>query len=148
MVLPHRPLKPQELVHPPKMGRYIRHILLHLHLTCGLLNDSASAHSDVQRPRHNLRDRNTTGLLHIRPGLRHMLGPLSEVFGRVYVLQLSNAWYFAWNLGCGFARNKEEMLVFRFFSGIGRSAPLAIGVGVLRLEISILRRFTPATDQI
>jgi hypothetical protein len=56
-----------------------------------------------------------------------LLGPLSEVFGRVYVLQLSNAWYFAWNLGCGFARNKEEMIVFRFFSGIGGSAPLAIG---------------------
>jgi MFS family permease len=56
-----------------------------------------------------------------------LLGPLSEVFGRVYVLQLSNTWYFAWNLGCGFARNKEEMTVFRFFSGIGGSAPLAIG---------------------
>jgi MFS family permease len=29
-----------------------------------------------------------------------LLGPLSEVFRRVYILQLSNAWYFSWNLGC------------------------------------------------
>lgn len=48
------------------------------------------------------------------------LGPLSEVFGRVYVLQVSNAWFFAWNLGCGFARNKGGMMLFRFLNGIGR----------------------------
>lgn len=69
MVLPHRPLEPLELVHPPKMGRYIRRILLHLHLTYGLLNDSASAQQDVQRPRHNFRDRNPTGPLHFRASL-------------------------------------------------------------------------------
>jgi MFS family permease len=60
------------------------------------------------------------------------LGPLSEIFGRVRLLQLSNVFYFVWNLGCGFAQNKAEMLVFRFLSGIGGSAPLAIGGGVLR----------------
>ncbi len=60
------------------------------------------------------------------------LGPLSEVFGRVRVLQLSSLLYLAWNLGCGFAQNKEEMIVFRLLSGIGGSAPLAIGGGVLR----------------
>jgi MFS family permease len=59
------------------------------------------------------------------------LGPLSEVFGRVYVLQLSNLFYLAWNLGCGFAQNKAEIIVFRLLSGIGGSAPLAIGGGVL-----------------
>ncbi|KAL8817229.1 MAG: hypothetical protein Q9223_003896 [Gallowayella weberi] len=59
------------------------------------------------------------------------LGPLSEVFGRVYVLQISNLFYFVWNLACGFAQNTPEMIVFRFLSGIGGSAPLAIGGGVL-----------------
>lgn len=60
-----------------------------------------------------------------------LLGPLSEVFGRVYTLQLSNLFYFAWNLACGFAQNTPEMIVFRFLSGVGGSAPLAIGGGVL-----------------
>ncbi len=59
------------------------------------------------------------------------LGPLSEVYGRCWVLQLSNMFYLAWNLGCGFAQNSGEMLTFRFLSGLGGSAPFAIGGGVL-----------------
>ncbi|KAF2131832.1 MFS general substrate transporter [Dothidotthia symphoricarpi CBS 119687] len=59
------------------------------------------------------------------------LGPLSEVYGRVLVLQLSNLFYLAWNLGCGFAQNKGQLMAFRFLSGLGGSAPLAIGGGVL-----------------
>ncbi|KAI4094394.1 MAG: hypothetical protein L6R37_007244 [Teloschistes peruensis] len=59
------------------------------------------------------------------------LGPLSEVFGRVYVLQLANLFYFVWNLACGFAQNTPEMIIFRFLSGVGGSAPLAIGGGVI-----------------
>lgn len=62
------------------------------------------------------------------------LGPLSEVFGRVRVLQLSNLFYLVWNLACGFAQNKAEIIVFRLLSGIGGSVPLAIGGGVLRWE--------------
>jgi len=61
-----------------------------------------------------------------------VLGPISEVFGRFYALQLSNMFYIAWTLGCGFAQNKPQIFVFRFLSGIGGSAPLAIGGGVLR----------------
>ena len=60
-----------------------------------------------------------------------LLGPMSEVFGRVRVLQLSNLFYLVWNLGCGFTRNKEEMIVFRLLAGIGGSAPMAVGGGVL-----------------
>ncbi|KAJ4358612.1 uncharacterized protein N0V89_003196 [Didymosphaeria variabile] len=59
------------------------------------------------------------------------LGPLSEIYGRVIVLQLANAFYFAWNLACGFAQNKGQLMAFRFLSGLGGSAPLAIGGGVL-----------------
>lgn len=58
-------------------------------------------------------------------------GPLSEMYGRVPLLQLGNLFYFVWNLACGFARSGPEMLAFRFLSGLGGSAPLAIGGGVL-----------------
>ena len=59
-------------------------------------------------------------------------GPISEVFGRSRVLQLSNLFYLCWNLGCGFAQNKVEFFIFRFLAGIGGSAPLAVGAGVIR----------------
>ncbi|KAJ7593505.1 MFS polyamine transporter [Mycena floridula] len=59
------------------------------------------------------------------------LGPLSEIYGRTRVLQASNLFYLVWNLGCGFAQNKEELIAFRFLSGLGGSAPLAVGGGTL-----------------
>jgi multidrug resistance protein len=59
------------------------------------------------------------------------LGPMSEVYGRVPVLQLSNLFYLVWNLACGFAKTGPQILVFRFFAGLGGSAPLAIGGAVL-----------------
>ncbi|EON60865.1 hypothetical protein W97_00075 [Coniosporium apollinis CBS 100218] len=60
-----------------------------------------------------------------------VLGPLSEIFGRVVVLQSANMFYLVFNTACGFARTKEEMLAFRFLSGLGGSAPQALGGGVL-----------------
>jgi MFS family permease len=59
------------------------------------------------------------------------LGPLSEIYGRVVVLQVANLFYLAWNLACGFAQNSGQLMAFRFMSGLGGSAPLAIGGGLL-----------------
>ncbi|THC97100.1 hypothetical protein EYZ11_003418 [Aspergillus tanneri] len=59
------------------------------------------------------------------------LGPLSEIYGRVIVLQLANLFYLVFNIACGVAQNKAQMIVFRFLAGLGGSAPLAIGGGVL-----------------
>lgn len=70
------------------------------------------------------------------------LGPLSELYGRSVVLQVSNLFYLgkcivilrrtwlnldeAWNLGCGFAQNKSQLIAFRFLAGLGGSAPLSV----------------------
>ncbi|KAL4865826.1 hypothetical protein BDV12DRAFT_145095 [Aspergillus spectabilis] len=59
------------------------------------------------------------------------LGPLSEIYGRVIVLQLSNLFYLIFNIACAVSQTKTQMIVFRFFSGLGGSAPLAVGGGVL-----------------
>ncbi|EIW85967.1 MFS polyamine transporter [Coniophora puteana RWD-64-598 SS2] len=59
------------------------------------------------------------------------LGPLSEIFGRSRVLQIANMWYLVWNLACGFAQNEGQLLGFRLLAGLGGSAPLSIGGGVL-----------------
>ncbi|KAF7364751.1 MFS polyamine transporter [Mycena venus] len=59
------------------------------------------------------------------------LGPMSEIFGRNRIIQGANLWYLFWNLGCGFAQNTGQLLAFRFISGLGGSAPMAVGGGVL-----------------
>ena len=56
------------------------------------------------------------------------LGPLSEVYGRVPVLQIANLIYLIFNTACGASRNKGEMIAFRFLSGLGGSAPLAVSI--------------------
>lgn len=53
-------------------------------------------------------------------------GPLSEVFGRAHVMQGANAIFLVFNTVCGFAKNKNEMMAFRFMAGIGGSAPQAV----------------------
>lgn len=57
------------------------------------------------------------------------LGPLSELFGRVMVLQIANGFFIVFNLACGFAQNSAQMIAFRFLAGLGGSAPLSIGGG-------------------
>lgn len=59
------------------------------------------------------------------------LGPLSELYGRTIVLQLSNLIYLFFNLGCALAQTETQLIIFRFLSGLGGSAPLALGGGVL-----------------
>ncbi|KAK2736183.1 hypothetical protein FQN57_000857 [Myotisia sp. PD_48] len=60
-----------------------------------------------------------------------LLGPLSEIYGRVVVLQSANMVYLVFNTACGFANSKTQILAFRFLSGLGGSAPQALGGGVL-----------------
>ncbi len=52
-----------------------------------------------------------------------VLGPLSEIYGRVPVLQLANLFYLVFNVACGVSRNKGEMIAFRFLSGLGSLIP-------------------------
>jgi multidrug resistance protein len=59
------------------------------------------------------------------------LGPLSEIYGRVLVLQVANLCYLFFNLGCGLAQTSGQEIAFRFLAGLGGSAPLALGGGVL-----------------
>lgn len=53
-------------------------------------------------------------------------GPMSEVFGRVRVIQIANTIFLIFNTVCGFAKTKQQMMAFRFLAGIGGSAPQAV----------------------
>lgn len=54
------------------------------------------------------------------------LGPFSEIYGRVIVLQLANLFFLVFNIACGVAKTEAQMIVFRFLAGLGGSAPLAV----------------------
>ncbi|KZT56967.1 MFS general substrate transporter [Calocera cornea HHB12733] len=60
-----------------------------------------------------------------------LLGPLSEIYGRVRVLQAANLFFLIFNLAGGFAQTKGQMMAFRFLSGFGGGGPIALGGGVL-----------------
>ncbi|KAK3934600.1 polyamine transporter 3 [Diplogelasinospora grovesii] len=57
--------------------------------------------------------------------------PLSEIYGRVRVVQSWNFMYIIFNAACGGARSKEAILVLRFIAGLCGSATLGIGGGTL-----------------
>ncbi|KAG2118857.1 multidrug resistance protein 4 [Suillus discolor] len=57
--------------------------------------------------------------------------PLSEVYGRVWVLHLGNLFFFFFNLGCALSSNTTSFIVFRFLAGLAGSPPIACGGGVV-----------------
>ncbi|KAE8154174.1 major facilitator superfamily domain-containing protein [Aspergillus avenaceus] len=61
-----------------------------------------------------------------------LFGPLSETIGRSPVLLVANVFFLLWTLACGLSRTVPEMIAFRLLAGIGGSAPLAVGGGVIR----------------
>ena len=42
-----------------------------------------------------------------------VIAPLSEVYGRVVVLQSTCLFYLVFNLACGFSRSKAQLIAFR-----------------------------------
>ncbi|KAH6615061.1 major facilitator superfamily domain-containing protein [Boeremia exigua] len=59
------------------------------------------------------------------------LSPLSEIYGRCIVLNISNVFFCAFTLGCALAPNLGGLIAMRFFAGLGGSACLTIGTGVI-----------------
>jgi multidrug resistance protein len=60
-----------------------------------------------------------------------ILSPLSEIYGRRPVLNYSNAFLTVWQLAGALAPNLGSLIVFRFLAGLGGSACLSIGGGVI-----------------
>ncbi|KJZ70267.1 hypothetical protein HIM_10348 [Hirsutella minnesotensis 3608] len=59
-----------------------------------------------------------------------LAGPLTELYGRQVVLHISNIWFLAWNITCGFANSKEILITARFLTSLGASAILALAIMV------------------
>ena len=67
-----------------------------------------------------------------------VLAPLSEIYGRVTVLQYANLIYLLFNTCCGFAQTGPQMLAFRFLSGLGGAAPQAVSLLSSPLQIHLV----------
>ncbi|KAK9424302.1 putative SpoF [Seiridium unicorne] len=59
------------------------------------------------------------------------LGPLSEVYGRVGLLQAGHFLFMIFNILSIFARTTPQLLVLRFLAGGVGSGPLSIGAGII-----------------
>ncbi|KAI8613286.1 major facilitator superfamily domain-containing protein [Chytriomyces sp. MP71] len=60
-----------------------------------------------------------------------VLAPLSEIYGRYKVLQASLCVFVIFNAACGFAQNETQILIFRFLTGLGGSAPVALSGSIV-----------------
>ncbi|KAJ4296677.1 hypothetical protein N0V90_006725 [Kalmusia sp. IMI 367209] len=60
-----------------------------------------------------------------------VLGPLSEIYGRRIVLNGANVFFCAFDLGCALAPNLTGLIIMRFLGGVGGSACLTVGSGVI-----------------
>ncbi|KAH9478455.1 Efflux pump radE [Psilocybe cubensis] len=58
-----------------------------------------------------------------------ILAPLSEMYGRTWILHFGNLFTIAFSLGCAFAPTTNSFIAFRFLSGFSGSAPIACGGG-------------------
>jgi len=56
--------------------------------------------------------------------------PMSEFYGRQWVTIIAFGWFLAGSICCAVSPNIAALLVFRFLTGIGASAPLSV-VGAL-----------------
>lgn len=59
------------------------------------------------------------------------MSPLSEMYGRQIVLNFSNLLLSVWQIGCALSPNMASLIVFRFLAGLGGSACLAVGGGII-----------------
>lgn len=70
------------------------------------------------------------------------LAPLSEMFGRVPVINASNLFFNAFILGCSFAPNMPSLIIMRLLAGIGGSAIMTIVSAVIGDVFAVHERAT------
>ncbi len=58
-----------------------------------------------------------------------LLSSMSELYGRLVIYHVCNAFYVAFTIGCALSKNTAMFLVFRFVCGCAASAPMVIGGG-------------------
>ncbi|UKZ67528.1 uncharacterized protein TrAtP1_008685 [Trichoderma atroviride] len=73
-----------------------------------------------------------------------VFAPLSEMYGRRWVINISSVIFTAFSIACIFARSTGELIAFRFLAGIGASTPISIA-GAVIANLFILQERAPAS---
>ena len=60
-----------------------------------------------------------------------VLSPLSEIYGRIPVLNFANLWLSVWQISCARADSIGGLIAFRFLAGAGGAASLTLGGGLI-----------------
>ncbi|KAK0702160.1 MFS multidrug transporter [Lasiosphaeris hirsuta] len=60
-----------------------------------------------------------------------ILSPCSEIWGRVRVIRFGNLIFILFTTLCGFSASRSQITAFRFLAGVGGSASVGMGSGVL-----------------
>ncbi|KAH6652300.1 major facilitator superfamily transporter [Truncatella angustata] len=60
-----------------------------------------------------------------------VLSPCSEVWGRTRIIKIGNIMFILSTALCGWAQSEAQILAFRFLAGIGGSATMGMGSGIL-----------------
>lgn len=55
-----------------------------------------------------------------------VLGPVSELYGRLLTVHACNIWFLLWNLVCGLSKSKGLLIAARLFAGFGGSLVYAV----------------------
>lgn len=60
-----------------------------------------------------------------------ILAPLSELYGRVLIYNVTNVLFCCFTVGCALSRGQSMLLAFRFLSGFAGVATITIGSGTI-----------------
>ncbi|KAL1869669.1 hypothetical protein Daus18300_005524 [Diaporthe australafricana] len=60
-----------------------------------------------------------------------LLAPLSELYGRVIIYNITNVLFLGFTIGCALSQNQSMLLAFRFLSGFAGVATITIGSGTI-----------------
>lgn len=66
--------------------------------------------------------------------------PLSEVFGRMIVLQVTDMFFIIFNTLCGIAKTPNQLIGFRFLAGLGGA-----GANTVSIYVSLQSTMPPVT---
>ena len=60
-----------------------------------------------------------------------LIGPMSELYGRLWVYHINTGLFIVFNIACALAPNLSALIVFRFLAGFAGVTPLTIGSGTI-----------------
>ncbi|KAJ8120614.1 hypothetical protein ONZ43_g2720 [Nemania bipapillata] len=139
----HMRLESRSIMMIRSLGRFDVSIFMQCNIIGGMLNMISPLASSIFAPATSLMDaefHNDSATLTTFTVSFFILGyvvgsliaaPLSEQYGRKVILDITTAIFAIWQLACALAPNITSLLVFRLFAGLGGSACLSIGGGIV-----------------